>query len=90
RIHGREQILPDEDVRREMIRKNVRKFHAVFRLCLDETGHPESILPMRSTGFADYDRELIGGMQDWVYSPFIVDGVPMPVCTEIQFVSSDD
>ncbi|MBA3539283.1 MAG: hypothetical protein H0T79_06615 [Deltaproteobacteria bacterium] len=57
-----------------------------FRVCLDATGHVESVLPMRSTGFADYDRKLLGGMQQWVYSPYLVDGVAVPMCTAVSFI----
>jgi hypothetical protein len=86
RIKGDPQIGPDDQTRIAMDNARLHVVTGSFRLCLDETGHVESIMPIRSTGFADYDRELRGAMQQWLYSPFLVDGQPVPVCTEITFV----
>ena len=59
-----------------------------FRVCLDESGHVESVLPTTSTGYANYDRELMSTMQGWVYSPYTIDGVAVPVCTHVTFFYS--
>jgi hypothetical protein len=43
-------------------------------------------MPARSTGIAQYDRQLMAGVRTWVYTPFEVEGVAIPVCTTITFV----
>jgi TonB family protein len=57
-----------------------------FRICLDRNGRVEDLEPLRSTGYASYDRRILSTMADWVYSPFVVDGKPMPVCSAVTFV----
>jgi hypothetical protein len=57
-----------------------------FKLCIDETGTVESVLPLRSTGFASYDRRLLGAMMQWQYSPYMADAEPVPVCTGVTFI----
>jgi anaerobic ribonucleoside-triphosphate reductase activating protein len=52
------------------------RVEAKFRLCVDEAGQVESALPLRVTGFPAYDRDLLTGMQRWVYSPYEAHGEP--------------
>lgn len=85
RISGEKHIAPDRETQAAIRDVGVRHAIGSFRLCLDETGHVESVLPMRSTGFANYDRTLMSGMRTWVYSPYVVGGEPVPVCTAITF-----
>lgn len=85
RIAGNKLILPDDGVKRAMAKRHDGSIVGAFRLCLDESGHVESVLPIRSTGYASYDRELMAGIWKWVYSPFLVDGVATPVCTAVTF-----
>ncbi len=59
---------------------------AAFRVCFDEAGDVDSVLPITSTGFANYDLELMAAMRDWVYSPILLDGVAVPVCTGVTFI----
>jgi hypothetical protein len=40
---------------------------------------------MKTTGFARYDAKLMAAMQQWRYSPYMVDDVPVPVCTMITY-----
>jgi hypothetical protein len=88
RIEGERRILPDERTRSAMADAGISQVAGAFRVCLDETGHVESVLPLKSTGFATYDRELLAGINRWVYSPFVVNGEPAPVCTAVNFVYS--
>jgi hypothetical protein len=88
RIAGETMLAPDDQTKTDIQRSRIRRITGSFRLCLDKTGHPEQILPIRSTGFPAYDRELILGMQRWAYAPFLDDGKPMAVCTGITFIYS--
>ena len=88
RIAGERTIVPDDLTKVAIERAGQRQIQGTFRVCIDDTGGVESVLPMRSTGFADYDRKLIGGIRTWRYSPYSIDGQPVPVCTAVTFVYS--
>ena len=88
RISGAAQIAPDDDTKTAIARSGVERVTGTFRACLDEDGHVESVLPLRSTGIANYDREILAGMRTWIYSPYQVDGQRVPVCTAITFIYS--
>jgi hypothetical protein len=85
RIRGTKLIAPDDETKTE-IQKHTGRATGSFRICLDEAGRVESVLPLRSTGYANYDRKLIAYMREWVYEPYKVDGQPLAVCTAVTFV----
>ncbi len=43
---------------------------------------------IRSSGFARYDRRLEYFIRQWIYSPYLVDDKPVPVCTAVTFIYS--
>lgn len=86
RISGNKFLFPDDQTKAAISKRDIGRVVGTFRICLDEKGAPESILPLRSTGFANYDRELLAGMQQWRYEPYAIDGVPMAVCTAVTFI----
>ncbi len=88
RIAGNRSIAPDGETKAQIAEYRQHKVTGTFRLCLDEGGRVESVLPLRSTGFPAYDRALMAGMAPWIYSPYRVNGEPVPVCTLITFVYS--
>lgn len=86
RIAGQKLIAPDDPTKRDIQDSGQSRVTGLFRVCLDDTGAVESALPLRSTGFASYDRALIGAMRQWRYSPYIVNDTPVPICVAITFV----
>jgi hypothetical protein len=90
RISGTRNIVPDDDTKMAIMRvpRWVQPLIGSFRVCLDESGRVESVLPMRSTGFPAYDHKLLTAMAQWRYSPYMVDDQPVPVCTAITFLYS--
>jgi hypothetical protein len=86
RVAGLRAISPDNHTKIAIQDANISEVTGSFRICLDESGHVESVLPIQATGFANYDRLLIAAIQQWVYSPFLVDDQPIPVCTAVTFV----
>ncbi|HEY5921615.1 MAG TPA: hypothetical protein VIV11_08085 [Kofleriaceae bacterium] len=88
RIAGVKNIAPDDETKTEIQQSGLSRIIGKFRVCLGDTGRVESVLPMLSTGFAAYDRRIIGGIQAWAYSPYQVDGEPVPVCTAVTFIYS--
>ena len=45
-----------------------------------------SVSMIQSTGYADYDLDLLNGVRTWRYRPFTVNGVPTPACSPVSFV----
>jgi hypothetical protein len=86
RIAGEKGIVPDDPTKFEIHQSRIRRVDGTFRLCIDETGAVESVLPMRSTGFRAYDAKLIGGMKQWRYRPYVIDDMPVGVCTAVTFI----
>jgi TonB family protein len=88
RIVGDKNVSPDEDTKNEIARSRNRRLEGRFRVCIDEQGNVESVLALRSTGYAAYDGRLIAAMEKWRYSPFLIDDKPVPVCTGVSFIYS--
>ena len=86
RIAGQKMIVPDDDTKSAISKSRVSRIQGTFRLCLDETGTVVQVVPIRSTGFASYDRRIFGGIMGWRYSPYLVDGQAVPVCTAVTFI----
>ena len=85
RISGTKLIAPDDSTKTAIQQTAHSEVTGSFRVCLDETGVVESVLPLRSTGFAEYDYKLITGIRTWRYSPYMVNDQPVPVCTGVTF-----
>jgi hypothetical protein len=88
RIQGTKFIVPDIETRKAMKARRLDIVTGSFRICLDVAGHVEQVVPLRSTGFAAYDRKLLAAMSQWVYSPYLAGGEAVPVCTAVTFVYS--
>jgi hypothetical protein len=89
RTAGNASIVPDDLTKVRIAEHHVNRLVGQFRLCLDDKGSPESILPLRSTGFADYDAKIMLQMHDWRYKPYAIeDQPPTPVCSRITFIYS--
>lgn len=90
RISGTRMIVPDDRTKTAIKDAGLGRITGSFRICLDEDGRVKSVLPMRSTGFADYDRRLMATMQTWVYSPYMINDQRVPVCTAVTFTYSQN
>ncbi|HEU4729425.1 MAG TPA: hypothetical protein VFT22_16095 [Kofleriaceae bacterium] len=90
RVGGDRNIVPDDDTRRAIDRAGAGKIVGSFKLCIDTTGAIASVTMQTSTGFDAYDRKIERGMRSWTYRPFLVDGKPAPVCSEVSFVYMSD
>jgi hypothetical protein len=88
RISGEKMIAPDDAIKTLIQRSRYDRVTGTFRVCLDEAGSVETIVPLRSTGYASYDRKITGGILTWKYSPYLVDGEAVPVCTAVTFIYS--
>lgn len=88
RIAGTKLIVPDDSTKMEIQRAGASRLEGTFRVCVDDTGVVESVLPIKSTGISTYDSLLIGHMRRWRYSPFKIDDEAVPVCTYVTFIYS--
>jgi hypothetical protein len=94
RLHvgGNKHIVPDDLTKVEISRAGTGKrsisIKGSFRVCIDESGRVEAVLPLHATGFPDYDAKLLRGIREWAFKPYLVDGSPTPVCTYVRFIYS--
>jgi len=86
RIAGTKAIIPDDQTKMVIQRSGGGPVVAAFRVCIDEAGAVESVLPIRSSGLASYDAKLLAGIHGWRYSPYMIDDQPVPVCTHVTFI----
>ena len=86
RIRGQVLVVPEDETKVAIQEKGISRLIGQFRLCIDEGGKVESVLPLKSTGFAPYDRTIIGAIEKWVYSPYKVGDQAVPVCTVVTFI----
>jgi hypothetical protein len=90
RISGERQIVPDDLTREAIEMAGNRSLVGVFRLCVDVHGAISSVSLIKSTRFDRYDQTILRGIRDWKYRPFLVDGKPAPVCTEVTYLYTND
>lgn len=83
RIAGGEVIAPDAVIQSQLARIGARQLTGVFELCLDERGAVATVEMRKPTGAIAYDRKLWRALFGWKYRPYVVDGKPSAVCTEL-------
>lgn len=86
RTSGNTLIIPDDQTKTEMRDRGVIETTASFRLCLGVDGVPMSVTRVSSSCFPRYDERIRTTIETWRYSPYAVDGVPVEVCTGINFL----
>jgi hypothetical protein len=83
RVAGEKQVVPDD---RDKSHLRGKRLVGSFKLCVDETGHYDQGVLLLSTGVPGYDATIARAMMQWVYHPYVVDGVAIPVCTAVTFI----
>ena len=87
RVAGNVMITPDDEDKAQLFHTRGVRVVGSFKLCVDETGHYESGTLLKSTGLPRYDARIVRTMMTtWVYRPYVVDGVAVPVCSAITFI----
>ncbi|MCE9580735.1 MAG: hypothetical protein K8W52_46875 [Deltaproteobacteria bacterium] len=82
------RLQPDPHTQARILYDQASTVQGSFRVCVDAAGHVESVLPLRTTGYAAFDNELMSAMHAWTYEPYLVDDKPTPVCAPITFIYS--
>jgi protein TonB len=89
RIAGDKNIVPDPDTKIEIARSGKDKLIGSYKMCLTAAGEVSAVMPLKSTGFADYDLKIQRTiLHEWRYRPIVIDGKPSRVCTAITFLYS--
>jgi len=85
RIAGETQILPSKETKSRMAGDGVSSATGMVRLCIATTGGVTEVQMTESTGYADYDKELLAAVRGWRYPPYTVDATSEPVCSTVEF-----
>jgi hypothetical protein len=87
RISGQKNIVPDDFTKAQIGKRRIRLIGA-FQYCIDETGHVDEVVLIRSTGAGSYDQAIERAMHAWIYEPYFDEGKPVPVCSSVNFIYS--
>ncbi len=85
RYAGNDQIHPPERVRVDMMHQGKQRLMPTVQICVDERGAVDKLRILKSSGFQAYDDKILGEMRNWKYRPYLVNGVPSPMCTVTVF-----
>lgn len=88
RIAGQKLIQPDDGTRLQMAREGRGRVEARVKMCLSASGDVARTSLVQSSGYAGYDAIILATMQAWKYRPYLRDGEPAPVCTQVTFIYS--
>ncbi len=83
---GTKMIVPDDGTKRGFQKAGLAHLVGTFQLCIDDQGKVGNLAMLRSTGSPMYDGEIMRGMSQWEYAPYVDDGKPVPVCTAVTFI----
>jgi TonB family protein len=87
RISGETQVVPSQDTWNLMKRDRGNGgslVKASVQLCIASTGRVAEARMLRSTGYVEYDQELLAAIRTWRYQPYTLDG-NSKVCTLVTF-----
>ena len=88
RIRGDKDIEPDAPTKAQIAKSGKDRLIGSYKLCIDAQGAVTAVMPLKSTGFSDYDAKLRREMQQWAYRPYTINGKAVPVCTAATFIYS--
>ena len=83
RIAGTKMVTPDGEDKTHLQGKRIV---GSFKLCLDETGHYESGVLLKTTGVPRYDAKIARTLMEWAFQPYVVGGTAIPVCSAFTFI----
>jgi TonB family protein len=88
RLAGTTDVEPSNHTRSTMIQAGVISVMGTVRLCVDAAGSVTESTLTKSTGYDDYDKELVTAVRGWRYQPYVANGLAFPVCSTATFVYS--
>ena len=89
RIAGNKLIAPDGLTQDAINRAGSDALVSTYKVCVTADGAISLVAQMKSSGFPVYDEKIRSTIRaEWRYRPYLVAGVPTPVCTALRFVYS--
>lgn len=85
RIAGNRDIALPSDVKVTMVAEGKTEVRAMVKLCLDESGVPNRVQVVGSTGYPAADEKIRDEVSEWRYRPYLVNGGAVRVCTAVSF-----
>jgi hypothetical protein len=85
RISGQTNVQPSDETQSLMIFEGRTSVSGTIALCVSISGVVTKERMWKSTGYADYDQELLAAIHDWRYRPYVLNGAPAPVCDKVEF-----
>ena len=78
-------IRPTAEIRNAMRSPEVGpRIRGVYRICVDESGHPTSVMIEQSSKVPAFDIQAVQSIKEsWVYAPASDNGVPTAFCTVV-------
>lgn len=86
RIAGETQIHPSDVVKTAMLHEGHARSTSVFKTCVGAGGEVTSVSMLKSSGYAEYDGELVAALRGWRYKPYQIGGEAVPVCGIVTFI----
>ncbi|HEX4417743.1 MAG TPA: energy transducer TonB [Kofleriaceae bacterium] len=89
RIAGTMAIVPDDATKIAIARAGKPQTVISLKLCIATDGAINALRILKPSGFAAYDQKIVNTIQgEWKYKPYLDQGVPVPVCTAVTFIYS--
>jgi protein TonB len=79
------QIEPSELVQSQMMRDEKKKAGAFVKVCIGTAGEVTSASIVKSSGYPDYDAELVAGVRGWHFHAYTEGGRATPACSAVVF-----
>ena len=83
RIAGNAKILPDNGTRQAMRHVGATRVTGRFQLCAAADGAVTRVTMTSSSGYPDYDQQIIKALRAWQFKPITIEGRATAVCTSI-------
>ena len=85
RIAGVPEVAPTEPIKLELAKHHNPALFGVFRFCLAETGAVDNVTTVLSSGNTDYDALIKTAIHAWRYKPYVSNGKPAAICSEVVY-----
>jgi hypothetical protein len=91
RTAGDKNIVPDDRTKIAIGRAGLRRLVGSFKMCIDTRGRVAVVVPLQPTGVESYDQKILRTIKTtWVFEPVLDGNQPVPVCSGVTFIYSQD
>lgn len=86
RVKGDPMIAPDDMDKWAMAEHQLSRVTYSGKVCIGIDGKVASVRTLQSSGIPSYDLKIRRRIGEWEYSPFMVNGKPVAVCTGVTMI----